>query len=348
MAVFTILGAGVMGSALTPALAARNAEIRIIGTPHDGPVLEAMARDGHHPRLASPLPRSVQLFDHSRIAEGLGTDTGTLIIAVSTSGMDWATQALIATLTGSERLLILTKGMDVQDGALIPLPDRLASALQQARGGTLPAVAAIAGPCIAAELALRRQTGVVIAARDAAFAESLCADMAGPFYHPRPSGDLMGAEICAAFKNIFAIGIGWAATHQGGPGADPNPSNQNAASVLFTQSIAELEHLCARLGGEQASAWGLAGAGDLYVTCQAGRNARLGHYLGTGLTRTAIMAGPMARETVEGADLAVLVDSTLASLVGSGTLDAKSLPLLLTLVRSLADDTVLTIPWNAF
>jgi glycerol-3-phosphate dehydrogenase (NAD(P)+) len=90
------------------------------------------------------------------------------------------------------------------------------------------------------------------------------------------------------------------------------------------------------------------GAGDLYVTCQAGRNSRLGNNLGRGLTYRQTKDGPMKGDTIEGAELGVTVAATLRAMMKNGTLDAKALPLTMALLDSLTKDTALDIPWAAF
>jgi glycerol-3-phosphate dehydrogenase (NAD(P)+) len=105
------------------------------------------------------------------------------------------------------------------------------------------------------------------------------------YYHPRMSPDVIGVEICAAFKNFFAIGVGWAAGHLEKMAPTENRAfNHNAAAIIFDQAIRELMILVKAHGGTEQSVWGMPGAGDLYVTCQAGRNSRLGNNMGRGLT----------------------------------------------------------------
>jgi glycerol-3-phosphate dehydrogenase (NAD(P)+) len=88
------------------------------------------------------------------------------------------------------------------------------------------------------------------------------------------------------------------------------------------------------------------GAGDLYVTCQAGRNSRLGHSLGRGLTYAEAKQGPMKDETVEGADLGIAVASTLRAMMADGRLEADTLPLTTALLEALTSDRPLSIPWQ--
>jgi glycerol-3-phosphate dehydrogenase (NAD(P)+) len=124
--------------------------------------------------------------------------------------------------------------------------------------------------------------------------------------------------------------------------------NHNAAAIIFDQAIRELMVLATAQGGTEQSVWGMPGAGDLYVTCQAGRNSRLGNNLGRGLTYQQTKDGPMKGDTIEGAELGVTVAATLRAMMKAGTLDAKALPLTTALLEALTNDSALSIPWAAF
>jgi glycerol-3-phosphate dehydrogenase (NAD(P)+) len=163
------------------------------------------------------------------------------------------------------------------------------------------------------------------------------------------SPDVIGVEICAAFKNFFAIGVGWAAGHFEKMAPTENRAfNHNAAAIIFDQAIRELMILVKAHGGTEQSVWGMPGAGDLYVTCQAGRNSRLGNNMGRGLTYSQTKDGPMKGDTIEGAELGVAVAATLRAMMSNGTLDAKALPLTGALLDALTQDTALDIPWATF
>jgi glycerol-3-phosphate dehydrogenase (NAD(P)+) len=90
------------------------------------------------------------------------------------------------------------------------------------------------------------------------------------------------------------------------------------------------------------------GAGDLYVTCQAGRNSRLGQHLGRGLSYREVKAGPMKNDTVEGAELGIMVASSLKAMMDKGKLDRAALPLTNALLATLIEERPLTIPWEKF
>jgi glycerol-3-phosphate dehydrogenase (NAD(P)+) len=243
---------------------------------------------------------------------------------------------------------MITKGMHPQSASLATLPDVVAKSLKQKLGFDVP-VAAIGGPCIAGELAVRRLTGTVIVSHDAALATQLCAALETDYYHPRPSTDMVGVEACAAFKNFFAIAVGWAhgAMARMTP-AENKAQNNNAASVIFDQSVREMIALTKALGGSSESVWGMPGVGDLYVTCQAGRNSRLGNNLGRGLTYSETRNGPMKGDTIEGAELGVATAHSLRAMMAGGVLDEAAMPLANALLKTLLSDAPLEIPWRAF
>jgi glycerol-3-phosphate dehydrogenase (NAD(P)+) len=346
MAVITILGAGVMGSAMCLPACARGYEVRLVGTHLDVAIIDSLKMSGRHPRLAVKLPARVKPFTFDQFAQALGDDTDLIILGVSSAGIEWAIDRLCETLTKPVPVLMITKGLATQAGTLIALPDHVGSEVKRRIGLTLE-IAAVGGPCIAGELAVARQTGVVITARDVSLAERLCSMLATEFYHPRASSDLIGVEVCAAFKNFFAIAVGWAAgRRETFPPVDNGAFNHNAAAILFDQAIAEMMVLVRHLGGNEVSVWGLPGAGDLYVTSQAGRNSRLGRQLGLGLSYGEVKAGPMKDDTIEGAELGIAVAPTLDEMMTSRRLDRAALPVTSALLAALTRDAPLDIPWD--
>jgi glycerol-3-phosphate dehydrogenase (NAD(P)+) len=104
--------------------------------------------------------------------------------------------------------------------------------------------------------------------------------------------------------------------------------------------------LSAGLGGQPESVWGMPGVGDLYVTCQAGRNSRLGNALGRGLTYAEAKVGPLKGETVEGAELGVAVAPAIHGMIAAHKLNADDVPLTLALLSALTNNTPLEPPWS--
>jgi len=122
----------------------------------------------------------------------------------------------------------------------------------------------------------------------------------------------------------------------------------NLAAGLFTQALAEIYYFVNYLGGQTASVLGLAGAGDLYVTCQAGRNGRMGKLLGSGLRYREAKSQYMADDTVEGAELALVIGKTLKQLIENGSIVGKAVPLAASIVEAVCDNQPLLIPWSRF
>ena len=347
MSTVTILGAGVMGASMCMPLRDRGHAVRLVGTHLDTAIIDAVKATGRHPRLNVTLPDGVTAFQHCDFATALGSDTDLILLGISSAGVGWAIDRLCETLKGPVPVVMITKGMHPEADRLSALPDRVAAEVKRRTGIDLT-IAAIGGPCIAGELAVRRHTGTVITSHDLALAQQLCDMLACDYYHPRLSADVIGVEICAAFKNFFAISVGWAAGHlEKMPATDNRAFNHNAGAIVFDQAIRELMILVSAHGGTGESVWGMPGAGDLYVTCQAGRNSRLGNNLGRGLTYSQTKDGPMKGDTIEGAELGLTVAPTLRAMMKNGTLDARSLPLTTALLDALVNDTALDIPWAA-
>jgi glycerol-3-phosphate dehydrogenase (NAD(P)+) len=347
VSVITILGAGVMGSAMCLPARDRGHAVRLVGTHLDREIIDSVAASGRHPKLSVTLPAGVAAFQHEAFAAALGEDTDLIVLGVSSAGVGWAIDRLCEALARPVPVVMITKGMHPEAQSLTALPDHVAQAVKRRRGFDLT-IAAIGGPCIAGELAARRHTGTVITSRDPQFAQALCAMLETDYYHPRASDDLIGVEVCAAFKNFFAIAVGWAAGHlETLPATENRAFNHNAAAIIFDQAIRELMALTLALGGAAESVWGMPGAGDLYVTCQAGRNSRLGNNLGRGLTYGQTKAGPMKGDTIEGAELGVTVAASLRAMMAEGRLDPAQMPLTRALLEALTGDVPLVVPWAA-
>jgi glycerol-3-phosphate dehydrogenase (NAD(P)+) len=348
MKTVTILGAGVMGSAMTLPLSDRGFEVRLVGTHLDGAIIESVKETRLHPKLNVMLPSSVKAFSHEEFKQVLGDDTDLILLGVASAGVAWAIERLAETLSKPIPIMMITKGMHPEPASLATLPDVVEKSLGQKLGFDVP-VAAIGGPCIAGELAVRRHTGTVIVSRDAILARQLCAALETDYYHPRPSTDMIGVEICASFKNFFAIAVGWAhgAMERMSP-SENSAKNNNAAAVIFDQAVREMIELTKAVGGTAESVWGMPGVGDLYVTCQAGRNSRLGNNLGRGLSYSETRNGPMKGDTIEGAELGLATAISLRSMMAKGILGESTMPLTNALLEALSSDAPLNIAWRSF
>ena len=348
MADIVILGAGVMGSAMSlPASHGGNA-IGLVGTHLDDEIIRSVGGNGLHPRLGVTLPARVKAHFSSGFADAMAVDPALLILGVSSAGVNWAIDRIVETLKHPVPILMITKGLVPKDGSIEVLPHRVAREIEARTGMKMP-VMAVGGPCIAGELAALRDTSVVVTGTDPALVAQTLGLLQAPFYHARASSDVIGVEICAAFKNFYALAVGAAAGKLESEGKATNGALMfNLSSSVFTQSLEEMTILVESLGGKAETVRGLPGSGDLYVTCQAGRNSRMGRLLGLGMRYSAAKAEHMAKDTVEGAQLALDLGPTLDHMLGSGALPADRMPLTAAVVATICRDAPLDLAFARF
>jgi len=295
MAVFTVLGAGMMGSALCVPLCDRGHEVRLVGTHLDGAIIEQMRSRHHHPKLRYDLPTSIAAFEHSELENAMeGCDV--LVLGVSSAGIAWAAERIAPFASRGLPLFGITKGLDFDGQQLRVLPDVVRDA-----AGWPNEPAAVAGPCIAGELARRVPSCVVLTGRDGAMLERIAGLIGTDYYHLQRSTDVVGAEACAALKNAYAMGVAFGAgLHAKAGGQAGSVAMHNYESAVFAQALWEMARVVQAMGGSIESVVGLAGAGDLDVTNNGGRTGRFGRFLGMGLSLAD------AIEAMEGATLECL------------------------------------------
>ena len=327
MARIAVLGAGVMGTALTFPLSDNGHDIRLIGTHLDDAIIARCQADGTHPRLGRALSVGVRPYAFSEAAAAIdGADV--VALGVNSRGVRWAGQVLAKHLRPGQRVLMVTKGLAAgTNGHLRIFPDQLTDEWPENLRAGVP-VAAIGGPSIAGELAARRQTAVVFACRDAATLSYLAPLFATSYYHIWTSTDIVGVEVCVAMKNVYALGVGLIPgllEATGGP--DGNAAMHNHAAAFFAQGLVETAQLVQLMGGGLETVFSLPGAGDLYVTTQGGRNSRMGRLLGMGMDPEEA-AEQMAGESVEGLDASLAIAPAVEQLIGRGVLPPNAMPLL--------------------
>lgn len=342
-----ILGAGVMGTAFSFPLADRDYNVRLVGTHLDGDIIEEIHQSGVHPKLRSHVPDRVIPYTISGLEEALvGADL--LVLGVNSLGVNWAAETLATILPADLPVLMLTKGLTGDRNGLQILPDVLRQGLPADHRDRVR-IAAVGGPSIAGELAARRHTCVVITGSDRALLEQLQRMLHTPYYHVWINTDLIGVEVCVAMKNAYALGVGLVLGWLEKEGeADNKAVMHNLAAALFAQGLWETAYLVQYMGGDLSSVYTLPGAGDLYVTCQGGRNSRMGRLLGLGMPYPKAKQEYMPDETVEGAELLLEIGPTLEALVRDGVLDGNRLPLVRTLAKIVGSEKPLPIPWDEF
>jgi len=346
MAIAAIIGAGMMGSAMCWPLVDNGHEVRLVGTPLDRNIISTLQKEGYHPTLQRVVPKGVHPYQVEQLGEALdGADC--VISGVSSFGVDWFARLVGPKLTADQPVLAVTKGLDDQpNGDLLVLPEatrrKLPSQLQDQ-----VKLNAIGGPCIAHELAARRQTGVVFAGEAPDTLRWLRAQLSTPYYHISLSTDVIGVEICAAMKNAYALGVGLAVGMMEAAGPDGLARMYNPQAALFGQSTLEMHKLLSVLGGSLENAYWLPGPGDLYVTVFGGRTVRLGKMLGQGVP-FAEARKRMAGVTLESVEIITRVARALPWLETRGYLQMVDFPLLLHLNEIINQGKSAEIPWDRF
>lgn len=265
-----ILGAGAWGTALAISLAPRHA---ISLWTRDREACEAIAAQRASAYLPGfSLPPEVTVAPELPLAVS-GAEL--LLCATATAGLR-GTATAIAGLSAAP-FAWACKGFE---SGSTRLPHEIAAeALADGRP-----LAVLSGPSFAHEVARGLPAAIVLASRDAAFAQSLALALNGPKLRLYSSGDLAGVELGGALKNVVAIAAGI---------SDGMGLGLNARAALITRGLAEISRLGVAMGGQPATFAGLAGLGDLVLTCtgdlsrnrEVGRQLAAGHSLGEILAR---------------------------------------------------------------
>ncbi len=341
-----VLGAGVMGTAFTMPAADSGHEVRLVGTHLDDEIIEEIQETRVHPRLKSRVHDRVTPLPVAGLEEALrGADL--VVLGVNSYGVAWAARTLGPLLPPGMPVMMLTKGLHGDGHSLEILPDYFRSNLPADRRNV--PVIAVGGPCIAGELAARRHSSVMLSGSDNTLVNQLAAALRTPYYHIWTTTDLIGVEVCVALKNLYALAVGLVAGLLEREGIAENGAHMhNLAAAIFAQGLYETDYLVRLMGGSPQTVYTLPGAGDLYVTCQGGRNSRMGRLLGLGMPYAKAKSEYMPDESVEGAMLAEAIGDTVRSMIRGGRLDARRLPLMLTVIRIICDNAPVTIPWDEF
>ena len=152
---------------------------------------------------------------------------------------------------------------------------RMSEVLGQVWGLEEERLAVVSGPNLAREIAAKQPTATVIAATDHHAAELLASATASAYFRPYTNPDVLGVELCGAYKNVIAVAVGI---------ADGFGFGHNTTATVMTRGLAEITRLGLALGAAPETFSGLAGMGDLIATCASplSRNHTLGRHIGSG------------------------------------------------------------------
>jgi len=180
------------------------------------------------------------------------------------------------------RMLFVSATKGLEEGTLLRMTEVI-SQVVASDGGFQPRIAALSGPTFAKEVARGDPTAITTASRDSGVAETIQREFGDPCFRVYTNNDVAGVELGGALKNIIAIAAGV---------CDGLGLGHNSIAALITRGLAEMTRLVVACGGRQDTMSGLAGLGDLVLTCTGGlsRNRSVGVELGRGRKLPEIIA----------------------------------------------------------
>jgi glycerol-3-phosphate dehydrogenase (NAD(P)+) len=269
-----VLGAGSWGTALAVHLARTGHRTVLWGrNPRE---LEQLARSRRNARYLPDVELPASVTVELDLGRALATIDDLLVVVPS-----HAFRELLVTvkplLRPGTRVAWATKGFELETGLL---PNQVASAVL----GSSVATAVLSGPTFAREVGAGLPTAMTIASRDERYALKWARSLSSAAFRAYSSTDVTGVEVGGATKNVFAIGAGC---------SDGLGYGANTRVALITRGLAEMMRLGVALGADRETFMGLAGLGDLVLTCtdDQSRNRRLGLALARGVSPAAAQAG---------------------------------------------------------
>jgi len=270
-------------------------QVRLWG--RDAAQLEKMTADSENSRYlpgAKFPPNLLATTSMEDCVEGVRD----ILISVPSHALRETLNRLKPLLLGEERICWATKGFELSTGRL---PHQVA---REVLGSELP-MAVLSGPTFAKEVGAGLPTAMTVAANDSAFAADLAAALSGSNFRAYTSDDIVGVEVGGAVKNVLAIGAGL---------SDGLGFGANTRIALINRGLSEMTKLGVALGAKQETFMGLAGMGDLVLTCtdNLSRNRRMGLALASGMTIEEAQAE--IQQVVEGVLAAKAVREVAANL----------------------------------
>jgi len=264
-----ILGAGSWGTSLA-ILAARNGCQTLLWG-HNPDHMAVLEKDRQNKRYLPDQPFPVNLAVTSDLAE-VAAYSNLILVCVPSHAFKNTLIKLKPYLSEEVKIAWATKGFNPDDGSL------LHEIVAEIFSAQTPA-AILSGPSFACEVAANLPTAITIASSQPDFAKELACILHGGLFRTYTSSDIIGVEVGGAVKNVLAIAAGI---------ADGLGFGANTRAALITRGLNEIIRLGVKLGGKQETFMGLAGLGDLVLTCtdNQSRNRRFGLALGLGKDRT--------------------------------------------------------------
>ncbi len=318
-----------MGTAFSYPCSDNDHTVSIIGTHLENDFVDQINLKKKHPILNTDIPKNVKFFKLKNLEDEIKKKVDLIVIAVIAKGIEWAALQLSKVIKNDIPILILTKGLSINNNNYEILANKMERILKK-NGIKDTNISAAGGPCLAKGLAKKVHTSVIFANTKIDIANKIKNLVSTNYYHISTTDDVIGVEVCAAIKNIFSMVIG-------------STEDLNTAAALIKQSIDEMIIFTEKLNGKKETVMGLAGIGDLYVSADGGRNSKMGKFLGKGMSFKEAKEKKMQKETIEGADLAMEIGDMVRK-----DFDSTSLPLMISVIETICDKKKLEIRWEKF
>ncbi len=264
-----VLGAGAWGAALAMAEAAAGRRVLLWARRPE------RAAEIQRTRVLAPyLPDDIRLPDAVEVTDDLAQCRSSPVVLAVTPAQ--ALRTVLGELGPETALVLCCKGVEQRTGLLMPAV--------AAEAAPAAEVFMLSGPNFAAEVARGLPAAATLAGPTVERAQALAEDLAGLAFRLYPSGDLTGVALGGALKNVMAIAAG--VVEGAGLG-------ENARAAVATRGLAEMARIAVAMGADRETLMGLAGVGDLMLTCSGrqSRNYSLGIALGEGQALADILAG---------------------------------------------------------
>lgn len=270
-----VLGAGSFGTCLAM-LCGREHDVTLWA--RDPEIAETIGRERRNPRYLSDLHLPERVRATTDLAEALA-DRELVICAVPSHGVRDVMRAASPSISPEAIVVSTVKGIEL--GTWMRMDQVLAEVLPAALH---PRLVFLSGPSFAREIADGHPTAVTLACAVESYAISVQESISTAEFRCYTSGDVIGAELGGALKNVIAIAVGI---------ADGLGLGQNARAGLMTRGLREITRLGVQMGADPLTFLGLAGMGDLVLTCTGdlSRNRRVGLELATGRALDEIVSG---------------------------------------------------------
>ena len=344
MAIVTIIGSGMMGSALAFPARENGNEVRLVGTHLDREIIDTCLKTNRHPKFKTDFPSGVKFYQIEDMEAAI-KDADMIIGGISSFGVDWFSDNVLPKIPDNIPVLTVTKGLfDTENGTLLTYPALWAERLNKINKKL--SLNAVGGPCTSYELVAHDNTEVVFCGSDLKTLEFLKSVMQTDYYHISLSTDVTGIESAVALKNGYALGIALTiGVNQRVFGID-SELHFNSQAAVFGQSVKEMAKLL-ELQGSGTLDNLCVGAGDLYVTVYGGRTRLVGILLGRGLNIDEAKQ-ELHGVTLESLVVAVRVARAVKKLAEVGRLNLNDFPLLMHVDDILSNKAEVNIPWDKF